>query len=109
MSRLQFPKSTATQAWKHLDGIQARPVPKPKGLCDLGKEPTHEGKTMFADKASFLNAFREWMQKENPRPTTKVCRTAKVEVDCVPAAQVGVTQGSGGSRGDSMGSMEPLF
>ena len=109
MSRLQFPKSTATQAWKHLDGIQAIPVPKPKRLCDLGKEPTHEGKTMFADKASFLNAFREWMQKENPRPTTKVCRTAKVEVDCVPAAQVGVTQGSGGSRGDSMGSMEPLF
>ena len=48
---------------------------------------------MFADEASFLNAFREWMQKENPHPTPKVCGTAKVQVDCVPAAQVGVTQG----------------
>ena len=59
MPRLQFPKSTATQAWKHLDGMQARPVPKPKGLCDLGKEPTQKGKTMFADEASFLNTFRK--------------------------------------------------
>ena len=93
MLRLQFPKSTVTQVWKHLDGIQARPAPKPKGLCDLGKEPTHEGKTMLANEATFLNTFREWMQKENPHPTPKVCSTAKVELDCVPAAQVGVTQG----------------
>ena len=34
------------------------------------------------------------MLKENPhRHAPKVCGTAKVEVDCVPAAQVGVTQG----------------
>ena len=84
---------TGGHIWKHLNGIRARPTTTPKGLCDLGDPPTQEGKTMFADEASFLNAFTQWRQKENPHPTPKKCGTAKVEMDCVPAAQVGITEG----------------